>query len=159
MGYDKRPGGFGGGSRGGFNKGGGKGGFGDKKEMFQATCATCSKPCEVPFRPTGERPVYCRDCFRNMRDESPTHMMGDRDNAPRSYQNKPAFQPAKPAAPANDRRIDDLKKQIEVLSSKLDSVLSLLRPSAPVAAVPKVETAAPVKAAKVAKKKAAAKKK
>ncbi len=31
--------------------------------MFKATCANCGKSCEVPFRPTGDKPVYCRDCF------------------------------------------------------------------------------------------------
>lgn len=33
-------------------------------EMHTATCAKCGNRCEVPFRPTGERPVYCSDCFR-----------------------------------------------------------------------------------------------
>jgi CxxC-x17-CxxC domain-containing protein len=31
--------------------------------MHQATCAECGKKCEVPFRPTGDRPVYCSSCF------------------------------------------------------------------------------------------------
>ncbi len=29
----------------------------------QAICAECGKVCEVPFKPSGDRPVYCRDCF------------------------------------------------------------------------------------------------
>jgi hypothetical protein len=33
------------------------------REMHQATCAECGMDTEVPFRPSGERPVYCRDCF------------------------------------------------------------------------------------------------
>ena len=37
---------------------------GDRPEMHQATCASCGKPCEVPFRPNGSRPVLCRDCFQ-----------------------------------------------------------------------------------------------
>lgn len=36
--------------------------FGDR-QMFQATCAKCGKKCEVPFRPTGDKPIYCNDCF------------------------------------------------------------------------------------------------
>jgi CxxC-x17-CxxC domain-containing protein len=36
----------------------------DRPEMHQATCASCGKPCEVPFRPNGSRPVLCRDCFQ-----------------------------------------------------------------------------------------------
>lgn len=34
------------------------------REMHQATCAECQASCEVPFKPTEGRPVYCRDCFR-----------------------------------------------------------------------------------------------
>jgi len=37
----------------------------DRPEMHQATCANCGKSCEVPFRPTGNKPVYCRECFQN----------------------------------------------------------------------------------------------
>ena len=50
---------------GGFSRGGGGGG-GDRqqREMFQAVCAECGADTEVPFRPSGNRPVYCRDCFR-----------------------------------------------------------------------------------------------
>ncbi len=35
-----------------------------KRQMFQAVCADCKKDCEVPFKPTGDRPVYCKDCFQ-----------------------------------------------------------------------------------------------
>lgn len=34
------------------------------KEMFPATCARCGKPTQVPFKPTGDRPVYCKDCYQ-----------------------------------------------------------------------------------------------
>ena len=33
------------------------------KIMFKAVCADCKKECEVPFKPRGERPVYCKECF------------------------------------------------------------------------------------------------
>lgn len=53
---------FGGGG-GGFGGGGG-GGFGaPRREMFDAVCAECGKETQVPFQPSGARPVYCRDCF------------------------------------------------------------------------------------------------
>ena len=41
----------------------GGGGFGRPREMNKAVCAECKKECEVPFKPSGDRPVYCRDCF------------------------------------------------------------------------------------------------
>ena len=37
----------------------------DRPDMHKATCAQCGKICEVPFRPTGSKPVLCKDCFRN----------------------------------------------------------------------------------------------
>ena len=50
------------------NSGGG-GGFrsGGAREMFSATCGACGKECQVPFQPSGEKPVYCSDCFQGMR--------------------------------------------------------------------------------------------
>lgn len=53
------------------NRSGGNRNFGsksygnDRPELFSATCANCGKLCEVPFRPTGSKPVFCRDCFKN----------------------------------------------------------------------------------------------
>jgi CxxC-x17-CxxC domain-containing protein len=52
----------------------GKGNF----ELFDVTCDKCGKDCQVPFRPTGGKPIYCRDCFgkggdsprKSSRDES-----------------------------------------------------------------------------------------
>jgi CxxC-x17-CxxC domain-containing protein len=37
------------------------------REMHDAVCARCGNETQVPFRPTGARPVYCSDCFRMMR--------------------------------------------------------------------------------------------
>ena len=37
------------------------------REMFEATCSSCGKEAQVPFRPTSGKPVYCSDCFRSMR--------------------------------------------------------------------------------------------
>ena len=57
MGDDRRGGG------GGF-RGGRGGGFGGPREMHKATCADCGQETEVPFKPSGDRPVYCRDCYQ-----------------------------------------------------------------------------------------------
>lgn len=61
----KREGGFGGGRSGG----GGGGGFRDRgpREEHEATCAECGKKCTVPFKPSGDRPVYCQECYKNKR--------------------------------------------------------------------------------------------
>ena len=34
-----------------------------ERRFTKAICADCHKECEVPFKPTGDRPVYCKDCF------------------------------------------------------------------------------------------------
>jgi CxxC-x17-CxxC domain-containing protein len=34
------------------------------REIFIAKCAACGVDCDLPFKPRGDRPVYCRDCFR-----------------------------------------------------------------------------------------------
>lgn len=34
------------------------------RQMHQAICAECGIDTEVPFKPSGDRPVYCHDCFK-----------------------------------------------------------------------------------------------
>ena len=46
--------------------GGGGGGYGFR-EMHSVVCAECGKDTTVPFRPRGDRPVYCSDCFSKRR--------------------------------------------------------------------------------------------
>ena len=48
---------YGGGSRHGS---GGRG----QREMFSATCSSCGKEAQVPFQPSGDKPVYSSDCFQ-----------------------------------------------------------------------------------------------
>jgi CxxC-x17-CxxC domain-containing protein len=58
---DDRSGGrSGGGDRGGFH---GRGRDSGRPEMHRATCSDCGNSCEVPFKPTGRKPVYCSNCF------------------------------------------------------------------------------------------------
>ncbi|MFC1685473.1 CxxC-x17-CxxC domain-containing protein [Nanoarchaeota archaeon] len=66
-------GGFGGGrgrSSGGFGGGRGRssGGFGGGRgrgpvEMHDVVCDKCKKDCQVPFKPSNDKPVLCSDCF------------------------------------------------------------------------------------------------
>lgn len=42
-----------------------RGGFGRQpREMYKVTCTKCGKEAEVPFRPTGSKPVYCKECYQ-----------------------------------------------------------------------------------------------
>ena len=47
------------------NRNNGGGGYSRQpREMFPAICATCGKETTVPFQPSGDKPVYCRDCYQ-----------------------------------------------------------------------------------------------
>lgn len=41
----------------------GKRASGAKREMYTAICSECGKETEVPFKPSPDRPVYCRECY------------------------------------------------------------------------------------------------
>ncbi len=50
----------------GGNRGGGSGGFRrdfGPREMHKAVCSDCKQDCEVPFKPTEGKPVYCKECY------------------------------------------------------------------------------------------------
>jgi CxxC-x17-CxxC domain-containing protein len=52
----------------GRNSRGGGGGYGrdrPPREMHKTTCGDCGNECEVPFKPSGDKPVYCNDCFQD----------------------------------------------------------------------------------------------
>ncbi len=36
---------------------------GVESELFRAVCEACNRATYVPFKPTGSRPIYCRDCL------------------------------------------------------------------------------------------------
>jgi CxxC-x17-CxxC domain-containing protein len=60
------------GSYGGSSYGGGGGGYSSggargTREMFSATCSSCGQEAQVPFQPSGDKPVYCSTCFEQRR--------------------------------------------------------------------------------------------
>jgi CxxC-x17-CxxC domain-containing protein len=38
-----------------------------ERQMYPAVCFSCGVETMVPFQPSGEKPVYCRDCFQSKR--------------------------------------------------------------------------------------------
>jgi CxxC-x17-CxxC domain-containing protein len=34
-----------------------------EKSFTKVICSACKKECEIPFKPRGDKPVYCRECF------------------------------------------------------------------------------------------------
>lgn len=69
--------------------------------MHKATCDQCGNECEVPFRPTKGKPVYCSDCF------------GDKDGKNKNY---------KTQRDSNKQ----LGAQFDILNAKLDKILNAL---------------------------------
>lgn len=146
-------GGFKGGDRGGFKPRFGGSDRGDRPQMHQATCNECQKACEVPFRPTGERPVYCRDCFSSKNPEQsrdfsprparPSFGGGSRQSfgAPRQD-----FRREREASPDNSAALRDLTSQVQALGGKLDRLIETLSAKTPVKAEPKDLTSAVKKA-------------
>lgn len=120
MGNFNRGGGFGGGNRdrgGRPSFGGGRPNFRREDRgpvtMTKVICDGCKKPCEVPFRPTAGKPVYCNECFRGQ--------SGSQDRAPRrEFNDRPAERPSF----SNNEGGSDVKKQLEMLNSKLDKLIS-----------------------------------
>lgn len=129
---------FGGGHGGGFGRrDGGRGGFGGGRDrgsvtMHQAICAQCGKPCEVPFRPTGDKPVYCNVCFGGKK-EARNGRGGDRF-------------PQKSAG-------DEMKGQFDILNVKLDRIIKVLTPDIPAKEENKKTAVKKKEKAKKAKKK------
>ncbi len=39
------------------------------REMHETVCAKCGKVAKVPFLPSNDRPVYCSECFSEMKNQ------------------------------------------------------------------------------------------
>ena len=48
------------------------GGDRPRREMFSATCSSCGREAQVPFQPSGDKPVYCSNCFEQRRNAGPS---------------------------------------------------------------------------------------
>jgi CxxC-x17-CxxC domain-containing protein len=101
-----------------FGDRGGRGDRGDR-QMFSATCSECGKECQVPFKPTGAKPVYCSECFEKRGGGMDSRRSGGGDRGDRRPQSN---------------------AQLEAINTKLDKILSILEPTKIKAIeVPKVE--------------------
>jgi CxxC-x17-CxxC domain-containing protein len=88
-----------------------------KPQMYNAVCSNCGKECQVPFKPTGDKPVYCRDCFAKING-------GDsRNNFARSNRNeRSAFYTSN----QDSRSQSGGDQQLREMNVKLDKILALL---------------------------------
>jgi len=84
-----------------------------QSEKTTVICSSCKKSCEVPFKPSSNRPVYCSDCFKkesgsnnNFRKDS-----GFKNNFRKDFNSKP---------------IDYSKEFIEI-NKKIDKIMIALK--------------------------------
>jgi len=103
---------------GGFRRPGAGQGEERGKRLHPATCSVCGADCQVPFVPSGDRPVYCRDCFHKQEGGSGGRgAFGREDRAPR----RPApFRRPEAAGTGN------LDRELEQINRKLDRILEAL---------------------------------
>lgn len=47
------------------------------RQLFDVTCSSCGNKAQVPFKPSGDRPVYCRECYMKQGND---RRGGGRDN-------------------------------------------------------------------------------
>lgn len=143
------------------NKFGGRGGSrrftgrnSGKPAMHRAICSECGKDCEVPFKPTGDKPIFCNDCFRNNRNEEQRKLRG-KDSGRFNSGDKKMYEavcdkcgkkceiPFKPTSGkpvycsqcfgSGDRTksSDQTGKQFEMINDKLDKILKALSSAIP----------------------------
>lgn len=156
--YNKSGGG--GGFRGSFKGGGFKSGSfrggrdSERPEMHEAVCDNCGKNCEVPFKPTSGKPIFCSSCFEKNRG-SDRGESGRSFERPTNFEDRPMFEAVcnscgqgckVPFQPRGDKPVycsscfenkdnnitrrsePDYKQQLDVLNTKLDQILKLLAP-------------------------------
>lgn len=140
--------------------GGGRG-FGASRgprTMFEATCSECGKQCQIPFRPTGDRPVYCSNCFELKGNTSGDRVQRKTFDKPSfsAFDDKPKFQaecdkcgkmcevPFRPlpgkkvfcsncfdkGINAGVKNVGQFNDQFAALNAKLDKILMIMNGSA-----------------------------
>lgn len=95
------------------------------QKLYPATCSVCGAQCQVPFRPDGSRPIYCRDCFRKQESDGGGREAFRRDDrGPR----RPAPFRREERAPAGPDQ-GSLLRLLEKMNDKLDRILEALEGS------------------------------
>jgi len=81
----------------------------DSRPMYKAVCADCRKACEVPFKPSGDRPVYCKECFAKRKASKPFSVKTDIKPQAAPAPRAPAVEKPQPAAA---KRAKPVKKKL-----------------------------------------------
>ena len=81
----------------------------NSRPMYKAICADCHMECEVPFKPSADRPVYCKKCFAARKNNARPAAANPSAKVPAPGPAKPA-KSAKSAKPTKKKRATKKKK-------------------------------------------------
>jgi CxxC-x17-CxxC domain-containing protein len=95
-------------------------------QKFDAICSNCGKKCQVPFRPDGEKPVYCKDCFDMPRKAMTGKKKFSANTTPRFSGSANFGSTALTASAAGGKSVADLTRQIAAMNTKIDTMLKIL---------------------------------
>lgn len=88
-----------------------------------AVCDECGKECQVPFKPTSGKPIYCDECFEK-KGRRNSNRPGRRDSYRHNYGERGLRRFGQNGI--SDQSATKLIEKIETLNSKLDKIISLL---------------------------------
>lgn len=86
-------------------------GFDRDAETHKTNCSECGAMCEVPFRPNGKKPVYCRNCYKGK--ATTTSFTGQPFPSSRESSHEGAI-------------ANDLNKQFSILGTKIDRLTAAI---------------------------------
>jgi len=91
--------------------------------MHDAVCDECGRDCQVPFKPSGDKPIYCSDCFEKKGGKD-SGRSSRRGSQRRSFDSRDSRRSSRSGT--GDRSTLQLVEKIETLNTKLDTIISLL---------------------------------
>ncbi len=59
-----------------------------ERTLTRVICAGCNKECEIPFKPSGDRPVYCKECYAKRRKSNRPNANWDNRPEDRNFPRK-----------------------------------------------------------------------
>lgn len=126
-------------SGGGFGRGPKSEGRPGGQELFTATCSACKKSCEVPFRPSGDKPVFCSACFGKNRDDNAREDRGGARNDSYKNNSRPGSAPyqksdrPRPSVSngVTEKDLEAIKQQLAKIELQLNRVLGFVNPPVP----------------------------
>jgi CxxC-x17-CxxC domain-containing protein len=95
-------------------------------ELHEVTCDKCGVKCDIPFKPTNNKPVYCRACFRKNEITEPRAGPDRFESRGRDrFESKPRFEEFK--QPSNANNASPSSEDLDKINRKLDKIMKALK--------------------------------